>query len=274
MTDRYAVFGYPVGHSKSPLIHREFARQTKQDIDYQAIEVKPGQFVDAVGEFCKAGAGGFNITLPFKKDAWQLADRHDRAAKLAKAVNCIRCETDGTLSGFNTDGTGLIVDLRDNHGIHLKGKKILILGAGGSAAGILGPIAHQGPAKVVLANRTPARALELVDSLGGNTILVGCGLDEVSNLMGQGFDLIINATSASLQNTVPDLPAGVLATGGSVYDLMYSDQPTPFVNWGLKQGAAQALDGLGMLVEQAAEAFYIWRGVRPQTDPVIKLIKG
>lgn len=273
MPDQYAVFGYPIAHSKSPLIHGEFARQTRQTLTYRAIEVPPDGFAPAVRAFCASGGKGFNVTVPFKREAWQLVDRHQAAAATAQAVNTVLCDHQGLLHGFNTDGSGLVLDLRQNHGLSLRGMEILILGAGGSAAGILGPLAEAQPARLVVANRTASKAEQLVRQLTLSANITACGLEQLAEEIRNGFDLIINATSSSLQNQVPDLPAGVLARGGCTYDLMYGDAPTAFVTWGQTQGAALALDGLGMLVEQAAEAFAIWRGIRPATKPILRLLR-
>jgi shikimate dehydrogenase len=265
MTARYAVMGHPVAHSKSPAIHGAFARQTGQDLVYRAIHVPPGTFAGAVAEFRRQGGSGLNVTLPYKEEAWALCQRRTRRAELALAANTLWFEAAG-IHGDNTDGVGLVRDLTANLGLDPGGRRILLLGAGGAARGVVAPLLGLHPRLLVIANRTAARALELAARFAGGGALRGCGLEA---LAGEQYDLAINATSASLQGELPPLPPGLLAPGAWCYDMMYADRATPFVLWGLEHGAAGAVDGLGMLVEQAAEAFLIWRGVRPDTAPVI-----
>lgn len=268
--DLYAVMGNPVAHSKSPRIHAAFASQTGQRMEYIAVLVEPGGLAHAVGNFRAEGGKGLNITVPFKHEAWKLVDDRTPRAERAGAVNTIHFRPDGVL-GDNTDGVGLVRDIVDNQGAALQGGQVLILGAGGAVRGVLEAVLARGPARLVIANRTPDRAQALAEEFSSLGRLEGCGYEELG---GARFDLIINGTSASLQGTVPPVPPGILSPGGWCYDMAYGDRPTPFVRWGLEQGAARSLDGLGMLVEQAAESFHLWRGVRPQTAPVIGMLRA
>jgi shikimate dehydrogenase len=263
MTDRYAVMGNPIAHSKSPLIHAAFAAQTGQDISYTRI--LGDDAVRDIRDFFAAGGKGLNITVPFKEQAWALPDELSPGARLAGAVNTLIPLEDGRLRGENTDGTGLVRDLMLNHGVKISGRRLLLLGAGGASRGVLRPLLEQQPESLLIANRTPAKALELA-ALVADPRLRGCGLQ---GLAGRRFELIINATAAGLDGAVPAIPGDCLEPGGVTYDMMYASQPTAFVRWGQAHGAGLALDGLGMLVEQAAESFWLWRGVRPRTAPVI-----
>lgn len=267
--DRYAVLGSPINHSKSPRIHTLFAEQTKQELSYIAQEVKPQNFSDVVTDFFEQGGKGLNCTVPLKELAWQFADLRTERAESAKAVNTLIKQKDGSILGDNTDGIGLVTDLTINHNIQLENKQILILGAGGATRGILLPLLDKQPASLIVANRTIEKALMLAVEF--NHRFKGCGFDDLTKLQ---FDVIINATSASLTNDLPPLPENLLVENGVCYDLAYSNQPTAFVKWGHLQNASNSLDGLGMLVEQAAEAFYLWRGVRPNTKPVIDLLNS
>lgn len=267
--DRYAVFGQPIAHSKSPRIHGLFAEQTAQAISYTAQEVAPEQFADAVHAFFADGGKGLNCTVPLKELAWQLADRKTPRAELSRAVNALVLEKDGSILGENTDGIGLVADLTRNHEIDLVGSRILVIGAGGASRGIIGPLLEQSPESLVIVNRTVFRARQIADEFRRLGPVSSCGFED---LRGQHYDLIINATSTSLSNQLPPLPDGLLTDTGSCYDLAYGNAPTTFVLWGREQHARYSLDGLGMLVEQAAEAFYLWRGVRPETRPVIDLL--
>lgn len=269
--DQYAVMGNPIGHSKSPRIHTLFAAQTGQALDYRAILVEPGSFAKAADAFRDSGGKGLNVTLPFKQDAWVYVDEFSARSERAGAVNTILFRDDGVAYGDNTDGVGLVRDLTVNHGLSLRNKRILLLGAGGAARGVLMPLLGEEPELLVIANRTPEKAAEVALKFGDFGQVSGLGYGELG---GRDFDVIINATSAGLQGEVPPLPAGILAAGGCCYDMLYSDQPTPFVRWGQEHGAAKALDGLGMLVEQAAESFQLWRGVRPDTAPVLAELRG
>jgi shikimate dehydrogenase len=268
--DRYAVMGNPIAHSKSPQIHAAFARQTGQSLEYTAIQVEPGALPQAIGNFQANGGKGLNITVPFKQEAWQLADQLSDRARLAGAVNTIRFEDDGSLYGDNTDGAGLVRDIVHNHGGAITDAEVLILGAGGAARGVLEPLLEENPDSLVIANRTVDRATTLAGEFKSLGNVRGCGFDD---LAGRQFSLIINATSASLQGELPPLPEGVIAEGGWCYDMMYGAEPTVFLCWAEAHGAARCLDGLGMLVEQAAESFTLWRGVRPETRKVIDTLR-
>jgi shikimate dehydrogenase len=269
--DRYAVFGHPIGHSKSPRIHALFAEQTGQALVYTARDVLPEAFEPAVRQFFSEGGKGLNCTVPLKVLAFRIADSRSERAERSKAVNTLAALPDGTVFGDNTDGVGLIRDLTANLGLSLESRRILLLGAGGASRGILAPLLELRPERLTIANRTPEKAVQLAAEFGDLGPVTGCGFGV---LAGQGFDLILNATAASLGSDLPDLPAGVLAIGGTCYDLAYGREPTVFVRWGLTAGAALSVDGIGMLVEQAAEAFHLWRGVRPDTGPVIEALKA
>ncbi len=270
--DRYAVFGNPVAHSRSPEIHARFAAQTGQAVVYDRILAPRDGFVAALDEFQRAGGRGCNVTLPFKGVAFELADTRSERAARARAVNTLRFEADGTRFGDNTDGVGLLRDLVVNHGLRLEGRRLLLLGAGGAARGILAPLLAERPARLIIANRTAERAVELAASFTDLGPVSGGGFGV---LAGEApFDLILNATAAGVAGETPALPETVLAKGGWCYDLYYAAEPTPFLRWAAAHGAARALDGLGMLVEQAAESFYLWRGVRPETAPVIEALRG
>jgi len=271
LIDHYAVFGHPINHSKSPRIHRLFAEQTGQALEYTAQDVPAEQFQTAVAAFFAEGGKGLNCTVPLKELAWSYADHKTERAQLSKAVNTLALQADGSLLGDNTDGIGLATDLIDNHDLDLSGIRILILGAGGASRGIILPLLEQAPQTLVIANRTVDKAINLAVEFHNRGPISGCGFDDLNN---RQFDLILNATSASLSGQLPPLPAGLLAENGVCYDLAYGNEPTAFVLWGLENHAAKSLDGLGMLIEQAAEAFFIWRGVRPNTQPVIELLNS
>lgn len=262
--------GNPVAHSKSPQIHQAFARQTSQPLKYQAILVPPGHFETAVHAFRDAGGQGLNVTLPFKQDAWKLASIRTARAEIAGAVNTLSFAQSGEIKGDNTDGAGLLRDLERNS-VPVTGSRILILGAGGAVRGILGPLLEKKPVSVLIANRTVARAESLVHEHTNFLNITACQLNELSTAV--SFDLVINAISSGLQGQLPALPDTLIGNQACCYDMIYGDVETVFVRWAKQHGAALALDGLGMLVEQAAEAFYIWRGVRPQTAPVIKMLR-
>jgi shikimate dehydrogenase len=271
IVDRYAVFGSPINHSKSPRIHRLFAEQTGQSLSYEAQEVPAESFEAAVRAFFAAGGKGLNCTVPLKELAFRFATRKTGRAERSKAVNTLALQGDGSILGDNTDGCGLVRDLLNNHQLTLAGKRILILGAGGASRGIIGPVLEKAPTRLLIANRTAEKAVQIAGEFKDLGDITGCGFE---SLAGQQFDLILNATSASLSGRMPPLPERLLANQGSCYDLAYGNEPTAFVRWGIAQGAQKSLDGLGMLVEQAAEAFCIWRGVRPQTRPVIDLLNA
>jgi shikimate dehydrogenase len=268
--DQYGVIGNPIHHSKSPQIHALFAAQTGQALEYHAILAEPGRFAATVDTFRAGGGCGLNVTVPFKQDAWVYADVLTARAERAEAVNTLRF-ADGEVLGENTDGPGLLRDLTHNHDFIISGKRILLLGAGGAARGVLPSLLAEEPAQLTIANRTPAKAAELVLLFSDLGQVSGGGFDELAD---SRFDLIINATAAGFSGAAPPLPANVLAEGGWCYDLLYSDQPTAFVRWGLAQGAARALDGLGMLVEQAAESFWFWRGIKPETKDIIAKLRS
>lgn len=270
MTAHYAVMGNPIAHSKSPRIHAAFASQTQQDIDYTTILVELGGLRSAVENFRQKGGHGLNITVPFKTDAFALADQHSQRALKAEAANTLLLNDDGTIYADNTDGIGLVRDLIGNHGLVLSEKRILVLGAGGAVQGVLLPLLNEQPISIVIANRTAEKAVALAGKFSASGNISGGGFDQ---LAGQQFDLIINGTAASLKGEVPAIPDDVLAEGGVCYDMMYGNEPTAFVRWGIEHGASQSLDGLGMLVEQAAESFRLWRNVQPDTAPVIKLLR-
>lgn len=263
MTDRYAVFGHPIAHSKSPQIHAAFARQTWQDMTYEAILAPLDGFAESVDAFVAAGGRGANVTVPFKEEAYRLARRLSPRAERAGAVNTLLFD-DGIL-GDNTDGAGLVADLTRNLGCALAGKRILLAGAGGAARGVIEPLLDQSPAEFVIANRTVSRAQELAWLFGRG--VVACGFDAVD----APFDLVINATAASLAGELPPLSPRLFTAGTLAYDMMYG-RDTPFLAFARMHGATTA-DGLGMLVEQAAEAFWLWRGVRPDTAPVIASLR-
>ncbi|MCK4841304.1 MAG: shikimate dehydrogenase [Methylococcales bacterium] len=269
--DQYAVFGSPIKHSKSPRIHSLFAQQTQQQLSYQAQQVSAESFDTAITDFFKQGGKGLNCTVPLKELAWKRADTLSTRAQFSKAVNTLVLQANGTLFGDNTDGIGLVTDLTINHGIPLKNKRILILGAGGASRGIIEPIMAEKPNHIVIANRTVEKAITLSHEFAQLGNIKGCGF---SDLKDQQFELILNATSASLTGELPPLTDTLLAENGCCYDLAYSNQATPFVLWGQAHAASKSLDGLGMLVEQAAEAFYIWRGVRPKTSDIIELLNS
>lgn len=274
--DRYAVFGNPIKHSKSPQIHKMFAEQTRQSLIYTAELAEVGQFNQALTKFIQQNGKGLNVTVPFKEDAWQCATVHSERAKRAGAVNTLMLHEDGGLYGDTTDGIGLVRDLEQNHNIQIKGKDILIIGAGGAVRGVLEAFLQQQPSSLLITNRTKQKAVQLAQDFSDLGNINGCGLDEINDpaFAHTGFDIIINGTSASLQGNLPPLPASIFRKNSCSYDMMYAAQPTPFMQWSTNNGATHVFDGLGMLVEQAAESFYIWRKVRPETKPVIQHIRN
>ncbi len=269
MTDRYAVFGNPIEHSKSPAIHRQFAEQTAQAIDYQRQKVALDGFGEAVRHFFAGGGRGLNVTVPFKLEAFQLADVLTTRAQTAGAVNTLWQDAQGQLWGDNTDGIGLVSDITDNLGWSLTDKTVLILGAGGAVRGILQPLLEQHPAQVFVANRTAAKAQDLAATFAELGSIAGGGFEAVST----PFDVIINGTSASISGELPPIAPQVIQANSHCYDMMYGAEPTVFLTWAQQLGCTQLADGLGMLVGQAAESFKIWRGVKPQTTPVIKALR-
>ena len=268
--DRYAVVGNPIQHSKSPSIHTQFARQTGQNIRYEAILSPLDEFKVTVDAFRQSGGKGMNITVPFKLEAYKLATNLTERAASARAVNTLKFEKDGTILGDNTDGAGLVRDIEINLGIPLHNKRLLLLGAGGAAHGVILPLLQKQPARLTIANRTVDKAQQLVRQFAGHGRI---DAGHYPDLSGEYFDVVINATSASLQNQLPPLPAGILTDVQLVYDMLYSQQLTPFLQLARKEGARQVADGTGMLVEQAAESFFLWRGIRPETQTVIRQIR-
>ncbi len=275
MTDRYAVIGNPIAHSKSPQIHAAFARQTGQDIEYARVLAPPDGFRGTVESFRAAGGRGANVTVPFKLEAFDLADEVSRRAKDAQAANFLNFDG-GRIRADNTDGAGLIRDITGNLDFGVAGRRVLLMGAGGAARGALQPLLALQPAILTIANRTLEKALQLAESFryhpsASSSVLSALRYDE---LPGHHFDLVINATSSSLQGELPPLPAGVFAEGSLAYDMMYGKEFTPFLAFAQSQGAERLADGLGMLVEQAAESFFLWRGTHPETRPVIALLRN
>jgi shikimate dehydrogenase len=269
MSDQYALFGYPVHHSWSPFIHGMFARQTGQDMVYRLHESPPERLrSDALG-FFSAGGRGANITLPHKRAAVDLVNELTPRAQLADAVNTIM-QRDGRLVGDNTDGAGLLADLTHNLGLAFESPRILLLGAGGAARGALEPLLSLEPRLMVVANRTADRAEALAAEFAEFGPVSGCAFGRLEH---HGFDLIVNATSASLRGEVPLIPISVVESTTVCYDMAYGVGDTSFVAWAKRLGAARAEQGWGMLVEQAAEAFELWRGMRPDTRPVLEALK-
>lgn len=264
--DRYAVIGNPIAHSKSPLIHAAFAEQTGETLSYTAELVEPGKVADFVSEFMRHNGRGMNVTVPFKQDAFELADTLSDRAQRAGAVNTLILDN-GTIYGDTTDGVGLLNDLVINHKQSLKHKRILVIGAGGAVRGVLEPLLLEQPQCLVIANRTVEKARQLADDFASFGNISACGYDQ---LAGQQFDLIINGTSASLAGELPPLPDNLFTENACAYDMMYAAEPTTFMQWSEQQGATSVFDGLGMLVEQAAESFYLWRKKRPETRGVIE----
>ena len=268
MSDRYVVVGNPVAHSRSPLIHTRFALANGQDMEYRRLLVPRDGFEQAATRFFADGGKGMNVTVPFKLDAFRFAQRPSARAARAGAVNTLWI-AEGRVHGDNTDGPGLVRDLVDNHGWTLQGARLLLLGAGGAVRGVLAPLLACGPAAVTIVNRNAERACELAASFADAGKVTGCGYDALA-LAGSGsFDLVINGTSASLQQEVPPVPDAVLV-GAACYDMAYADRPTAFLAAAAAAGARACADGLGMLVEQAAEAFLLWRGIRPATARLIR----
>lgn len=270
MTDKYAVFGNPIAQSKSPQIHEAFARQTGQDLIYSRQLVDIDGFKRAADRFFSSGGSGLNITAPFKQEAYAYVARTTRRARRAAAVNTLALQGDGTLLGDTTDGVGLVRDLQRNLGWRVAAQKILLIGAGGAARGVLEALLAEQPQHVVIANRTIDKALQLSKGFADLGYTMGCGFDMLG---GQQFDLLINATSSGFQGGLPPLPDSILGSNARCYDMAYGALPSPFMRWGKARGA-EVSNGLGMLVEQAAESFYIWRNVRPDTSPVLRDLRA
>lgn len=271
MTDRYGVIGHPITHSKSPVIHRLFAEQTGQDLSYEAFDIPPEALATRVRQLFAEGVRGLNVTLPHKTGVLGLASRLTSRAELAGAVNTLVVHADGAVEGDNTDGAGLVTDLRQNQRLRIAGKRILILGAGGATRGIVPALLDAKPRDIMVANRTVERSQELARDFRMLGRVLAARFQELG---GQRFDLVINATSAGLKGEVPPFPTSILGPETLCYDLSYAMQDTPFVAWAREHGAGRVCQGWGMLVEQAAEAFFLWRGVRPDTKPIIARLPG
>jgi shikimate dehydrogenase len=272
MTDRYAVIGNPVAHSKSPQIHAAFARANGDDLDFSLLPAPLDGFRATVAEFRAAGGKGLSVTLPFKLEALEIATSAAERARRAGAANFLRFEGTEILAD-NTDGAGLVRDLTQNLGIDFRDSRVLVVGAGGGARGIILPLLETGLRALRIVNRTADRAQALAlefASVAGRPALSGGGYAEIA---GERYDVVINATSASIAGAVPALPLDIFASGSLAYDLMYAENDTPFMLFASQHGAARTADGLGMLVEQAAESYYLWRGVRPQTAGVLRALR-
>lgn len=265
--DRYAVIGFPVAHSYSPVIHAQFAAQTGERLVYERLEAVPGEFARRMEEFFSGGGCGLNVTRPHKLEAFRAAHELTPRARLACAVNTLSSLGKGRLQGDNTDGAGLVTDLQCNEGTFIAGRRLLVLGAGGAARGIAGPLLVERPAELVIANRNPQTAIQLAAHFAEHGVVRGCGYDE---LAGASFDMVINTTAASVPEDVPPVPMSSLHENTLCYDLAYGQNPTPFAQWASERRMKRVRKGWGMLVEQAAESFFVWRGVRPDTAPVLE----
>ena len=264
--DRYGVMGYPVSHSRSPLIHQLFSLQTNQKLQYELLQVSPEKLETAIRQFQRTGGKGLNITVPHKSEVVRLVDHMSERASTAGAANTLTFDS-SEIRGDNTDGIGLLRDLAVNLGVVVEGSSILILGAGGATRGIIGPLLEMQPKSIKIANRSVGKAQMLADHFSGSGPVTACQFDNVP--VTEAYDLIINATSAGLKGEAPPYPAAAISKDTFCYDLSYGHKPTPFSVWARDSGAAQSVMGWGMLVEQAAESFNIWRGVRPETKPVL-----
>ena len=267
VVDRYGVMGYPVSHSRSPVIHRLFALQTGHELQYELLQVTPEKLDTAVRQFQRTGGKGLNITVPHKTEIIKLVDQLSERASTAGAVNTLAFQ-EGEILGDNTDGIGLLRDLVVNLGVNIEGTNILILGAGGATRGIIGPLLEMQVSSLLIANRTLGKAEALAEHFGELGPVSACRFNAVP--VADPYDLIINATSAGLHGEAPPYPAAAVTEGTVCYDLAYGLNPTPFSLWAREHGAAQSVMGWGMPVEQAAESFNIWRGVRPDTEPVLR----
>ena len=268
-TKRYVLFGHPVGHSWSPFIHGLFARQLGDIIDYKLVDVAPADFRKAVIDFFVGRGHGANVTVPHKQAAAEVVNEMTPRAERAGAVNTIVVQSGAKLLGDNTDGAGLVIDLRINLGVEIASRRILVLGAGGAVRGVLEPLLNEDPETVVIANRTPARAAELAREFADLGSVTGGGFDAIRD---GPWDIVINGTSASLVGEVPELPDEVFGPHTLCYDMAYGRGDTPFMEWAAARGATRVRKGFGMLVEQAAESYLLWRGVRPVTAPVLKAL--
>lgn len=269
--DKYAIFGNPVEHSLSPIIHAAFATQTRQAFEYIRIKPLPDGFASALQAFIDDGGNGCNVTFPFKEQAFTAATHHSHTAADAEAASCLLVGEDGTVFADNYDGTGLVQDLTHNNAFSLSHKTVLIIGAGGATRGILGPLLDRAPSKIVIVNRTPQKAAALAEHYSLRGCVTGMGLDALANT---SYDLVIHATTAGHQNNLVPLPPGIIEHHTWCYDLSYGKAAAPFLNWAKKQGAAQCMDGLGMLVEHNAAVFYLWRNLYPHTQPVIDMLRN
>ena len=272
MTDFYAVIGNPIAHSKSPAIHHAFAQLTHQDIQYERVLAPLDGFADTVHGLIAQGFKGANVTVPFKLEAFAMATRLSERAQDAGAVNTLIFDAEGII-GDNTDGVGLVRDISQNIGVSFAGKRVLLIGAGGASEGVLHPILAAHPALLIITNRTLDKALNMVKRVEARDemLFVSVQAYAFDDLQGQAFDIVINATSAGLSDSQLPLPSGIFAPNALAYDMMYG-RLTPFMAFAQQQGA-RVFDGLGMLIEQAAEAFSVWRGIRPPTAPVIEMFK-
>ncbi|MDA3920242.1 MAG: shikimate dehydrogenase [Salinisphaera sp.] len=266
--DRYAVIGHPIEHSRSPEIHALFAQQTGERLTYDRLAAPPDGFAAAATDFFAHGGAGLNVTLPFKQEAAAWCDRLSARASNAGAVNTLKKEDNGNILGDNTDGAGLLADLVNHLGITVANQRILILGAGGAVRGVVPALLDAGALDIMIANRTLEKAKAIMTACGDPRV-TACGLDAP----GSKASLVINAISAGLSGSMPALPADLLANADAVYDMLYADQPTPFLRWACENGVARQADGFGMLVEQAAESFALWRGIRPETAPIIARLR-
>ena len=269
--DRYAVIGFPIGHSQSPLIHGLFARQTAENIAYTRLAARPEEFKRTVQEFADGGGRGLNVTVPHKGAAFDLADELGAEARRAGAVNTLSFAADGRVRGDNTDGIGFRRDIERNHGLDLHGKRMLVLGAGGAARGVLAALSDAGIGQLVVANRTIQKAKDLLAAVDAPPDFSACPLAALTEQ--ESFDVVVNATSLGLHAVDLPFPPSCLSPDTFAYDLVYGAQPTPFVQWATRHGAGTAVQGWGMLVEQAAESFAIWRGVRPDTTGVLERVR-
>ena len=270
--NKYAVIGNPIKHSKSPEIHSAFAKQEHVALEYQRILADQNNFIHTVVNFFAAGGSGLNVTVPFKVVAFEHCVHLNEYAKAAQAVNTISIDEHQQWIGANTDGIGLLTDLKNNLHLSINNKSILVLGAGGATRGILLPLLQEHPKKLIIANRTIDKAVNLANSFNYlGTTIEGCGFEDINHA---AFDIVINATSASLDNTVPPIANHLVNENTVCYDLAYSDEPTVFIDWATQQGVKSVHDGIGMLIEQAAESYYIWRGFKPDTKEIFTLLRN
>lgn len=269
--DKYVVFGNPISHSKSPLIHTLLAEQTKQDIEYTYIEAAKDKFTETVLAFRASGGKGCNVTSPFKDEAFQLADYYTEGALLAETANTLTFNDDGTISAETTDGAGFLLDLKNNSA-PLTDKRILLIGAGGAAKGVIKQLLATKPALLSICNRTVSKAEELVERFNRFGKINAISASELETLT-QPYDLIINSTSASLHGELPPVPVNILSGCSFVYDMAYANEPTIFINWAREHGVETVIDGLGMLVGQAAESFEIWRKVKTDVPPILDAVR-